>query len=424
MSRVFTTLLLTAAPLLAHGGQFRPASGQPRVPTPPGLPAQPTAPAETGKVTHDWVVWWGYSQFQYVDYRRMQRERRAPVSGSEVKKDVDAWRDELRARLIPVLRDALRDKDKEVRTAAAVALGKLEATEAIDDLLRMLERDKLQEAREAALAGLMYLRDPKLRDTFVGLVKQKSEKIRIRGFALFGIGRLGDDEALKFLQGFFDRKNRRARAMLPTSSGELRQFQVACLAALVMSEADGLDDFFAQVAGDKRYDEQVRAYAVTALGKRKAAGKVPELTAMLRNRNEEEQIRRSAAVALGVVAKPADAEAVAALERAADVEKDDPLRHFSLVALGRIGGGDAVKFLLQYAKGAQNEDRGFALIALGLSKDARTGPVLVDALHTERNAKRKAAAAIAIALLGDGKLAAEVDKEYRQAKDWLLLQSC
>lgn len=424
MSRFLTALLLIASPLLAHGGRFGPPNGGPRMPPPPGLPAQPTAPAETAKVRHDWVIWWGYSQFQYVDFRRLQRERRGPVSGTATNTDADAWRDELRERLVPILREAIRDRDKEVRTAAAVALGKLGVKEAIDDLLRMLERDKLQEAREAALAGLMYMRDPELRDTFVGIVKQKSEKIRIRGFALFGIGRLGDDESVKFLQGFFDRKNRKARGMLPTSSGEKKEFRVACLAALVMSEAKDLDDFFAAVAANKRYDEQVRAYAVTALGKRKALPKLPAITAMLRDRNEEEQIRRSAAVAIGVMGKPTHNLALRALQDAVNAEKDDALRHFCLVSLGRIGGEDAVTFLLRYAKGAQNEDRGFSLISLGLTHDPRAAPVLVDALRTERNARRRAAAAIAIGLHGDKKLAFDVDKEYRQAKDWLLLQSC
>jgi len=424
MSRLPAALLLAASTLWAHGGQFRPASGQPKVPPPPGLPSQPTAPAETGKITHSWVTWWGYRQFQYLDYRRLQRERRGPVSGGEEKKDPDAWRDALRERLIPILREAIRDDDKEVRTAAAVALGKLQARDAIEDLKRMLERDKLQEAREAALAGLMYMREPQLRETFEELVSDRAEKLRIRGFALFGIGRLGDDESVRYLQAFFDRKDRRARSMLPTSTGERKHFRVACLAALVMSEAEGLDEFLLKVARSKRYDEHVRAYALSAVGKRGSADRLPDFVDFLTDRRQDEQVRRSAAIAIGVVGKQDDRKAIEALARVARDEKDDALRHFCLMSLGKIGGEAPVKFLLRFLRGSNNEDREFALIALGLSGHPKAAPKLVKALQTEKNAKRRAAAAIAIGLHGDVKLAPELAEEFNEAKDWLLLQSC
>jgi HEAT repeat protein len=375
-------------------------------------------------VLHSWTTWWGYSQFQFLDYRRLQRERRGPVSGTGTKKDADQWRDDLRQRLVPILRVAIKDKDKEVRTAAAVALGKLEAKEAIDDLLKMLKKDKLQEAREAALAGLMYMREAQLRETFERIAGRKSEKLRVRGFAIFGIGRLGDAQSVAFLQAFFDSKNKRARAILPTSSGERREFRVACLAALLMGEAKGLENFYARVAQEKRFDEHVRAYAVTALGKLKARNKLRELVALLKDPNQHEQIRRSAAVALGVIAKPTDVNAFDALKHSSIGGRDHALRHFSLVSMGRIGGDAATKQLLRHVKRAKAEEREFTLIALGLTHDPRAAPVLVKALRKERNAKRKAAAAIAIGLHGDRKLAGDLHDEYNHAKDWLLLQSC
>ena len=425
MPRVAAILLVAVSPIFAHGGQFRPPGGRPGIPTPPGLPAQPTAPSQTGKILHSWTIWWGYTQFQYLDYRRLQRERRGPVSGGDQeKKDADAWRDALRTRLIPILREAIKDKDKEVRTAAAVALGKLEAKDAIDDLLKMLKRDKLQEGREAALTGLMYMREPQLRETFSRIVRKKSEKIRVRGFALFGIGRLGDSESVQYLQAFFDRKNKKARAILPTSTGERREFRVACLAALLMGEAKGLENFYLTVALGKRYDEHVRAYALTALGKLKARSKLPNMVKLLKDPKQHDQIRRSAAVAIGVVGRPTDVNAINALKHASRGGRDFPLKHFSLVSMGRIGGDACVKYLLEHAKVVRNEDREFTLIALGLTKDARAAPTLVKALRTERNAKRKAAAAIAIGLLGDRKLAGDLHDEYNHAKDWLLLQSC
>jgi len=432
MPRVQPLLLALLLPLafgplpaaLGHGGQFRPPNTGPKTPTPPGLPAQPTAPSRTGKILHNWTIWWGYRQFQYLDYRRLQRERRGPVTGSEGKKDPDAWRDELRARLVPLLRKAILDDDKEVRTAAAVALGKLQAKEAVPDLVRMLEKDKLQEAREAALAGLMYMRDPQLRATFEKEVRRKSSKLRLRGFALFGIGRLGDDRSVAYLQAFFDPKDKKARSMLPSGKGERRQFQVACLAALLMGERSDLADFLIGVANNKRFDEEVRAYAVTALAKAGATNKLKELVAFLKNTRMDVQIRRSAAVALGVLAEPKNATAIEALRHTMLSEKDDVLRHFATIALGRIGGVACGQALLKRIGRVRNEDREFTLIALGLSKDPKAGKPLVKAVRTERNARRKAAAALALGLLGDRQYAGVVHEEYTHAKDWLLLQTC
>ena len=428
MSRVLLPLLVLllwpTTEAIGHGGQFRPPGGSPRAPTPPGLPAQPTAPAETGKVKHTWTVWWGYTQFQYLDYRRLQRERRGPVTGSEGKQDADKWRDELRLRLVPLLRKAIHDKDREVRTGAAVALGKLQVREAIPDLERMLNKDKLQEAREAALVGLMHMREPQLRETFEKEVRKKSGKLRVRGFALFGIGRLGDDRSIAYLQSFFDRKDKKAKRILPSSSGEKRYFRVACLAAMLMSERKDFGDFFLGVANDSRFHEQVRAYAVTALGKIEARDKLKELIAFLKDPDEHEQIRRSAAVALGKLGKRTDATVVEELRRTMMGAKDAVLRHFSIIGLGRIGGANASQALRKRLKRVRGEDREFVLIGLGLTRDARAAPLLVKALHEERHARRKAAAALALGLLGDRKQAAVINKEYGRAKDWLLLQTC
>lgn len=422
---LFSFQLAVTAPLFAHGGQFRPPNGNPKTPTPPGLPAQPTAPSQTGKVRHSWTTWWGYSQFQYLDYRNLQAERRGPVSGNGPDRDIDAWRDELRLRLIPVLRKAIKDKDKEVRTAAAVALGKLKAKEAIDDLMKVLVRDKRQEVREAALIGLMYMREPQLRETFEKYVRKNSERLRVRGFALFGIGRLGDAASVQYLQAFFDPKNKRARAILPSGKGERREFRVACLAALLMGEnLKGLDDFFLAVSKSPRYDEHVRAYAINALAKVHARSKLPDLVRILRDPKEHVQVQRSAAVAIGVVAKPTDVTARKALIDSFRSGRDPVLKHFCLIATGKIGGDAGVKALLRFEKTARGEDREFTLIALGLTKDPRAGPVLVKALRRERNALLKSAAAIALGLMGDRKLAGDVHREFNTAKDWLLLQSC
>jgi len=417
-------LVLTAwtAPVQAHGGSFGGPSPNPGKGPGAGLTGQPTAPPQTGNVPHTWLTWWGYQQLKYLDVRRRQAERRGPVTG-EVTEDAEAWRDELRVRLVPLMLESLRDEDKEVRTAAAVALGKFRELGAIPALQALHRDDNVQEVREAALLGLMLLRHPPLGEYLREIASRQGEQIRLREFALIGLGLLDDEPSRRFLLDLFDPGNARMAALVPKTSRKRREFLVAAAAGLQQSRKADLAADLLRLARDGRQEEEVRAFCVAALGK---GGFREHLDAVARvlARDPEDQMRRSAAVALATMGRPEDAAAVKALGRAFRHDRDKIVRHFSILALGQIGGSEASRLLRREYPFAHKEERGFYMLAFGLSRDDEAVPLMKERLVDAADAFEAAAAALAFGLTEHRAHAPLVRERLASSKDWLLKQTC
>jgi HEAT repeat protein len=413
-------LLLVAAPALAHGGRFRGQGGG----VPPGLPAQPTAPDSSGGATHTWLTWWGYNQFQYMDFRRRQAERRGPVTNLEGKAETDphAWRGAVRRQLTPILVSALADHDPEVRTAAAVALGKWRAVVAIPDLQRTHAKDDILEVRESALLGLALMRDAALRPYFERVAADADLLLRERGFAILGLGLAGDPESRAYLLALLSPDDKKARAFLPEIPRDRRQFLCAAVAALTQSAGADLSGEFLRIASDERLDEEVRAYAVSALGKTGATTCLKQVARLLKS--EEDQMRRSAALALGRLATRMDADAIEALGERAAEDRDRIVRHFATLSLGMIGGPKAFQLLQRHYDAANKEARGFFLVAYGLSKEPGAAEILATVMETDADPMMSAAAALALGLLEDEAHAPAIRETFERAKSWTLLQTC
>jgi hypothetical protein len=127
--RTLLAVGVLAASAFAHGGVFRP---------PPQLKpgdifvpkkGRPTITKADGraKALMAWEYWWRLNRGPIVRLRARIVDRTV-VTGTRKKDDLFD-RPALRERLVPVFRKALRDQDQAVRTAAAVALGKLRVME-------------------------------------------------------------------------------------------------------------------------------------------------------------------------------------------------------------------------------------------------------------------------------------------------------
>jgi HEAT repeat protein len=412
-------LLLAATPVFAHGGSFR---GQ-GAGVPPGLPNQPSAPDSSGGATHTWLTWWSYNQFQYTEFRRRQAERRGPVTNLDGRpeKDANAWRARVRGELTPALIGALADEDKEVRTAAAIALGKWRVVLAIPDLQRAYEKDDEREVREAAILGLALVRDASLRPYFERVAGSQETKLRERGYALLGLGLLGDGESRAFLLSLLSPDDKKARALLPEVMKERRPFLSAAVAALTQVAGADLSGEFLRIAFDERIDEEVRAYAVSALGKTGAKECLKEVVPLLRS--EIDQIRRSAALSLGRMASRTDTDVIEALAERAAGDRDRIVRHFSTLSLGMIGGPKAFDLLRKHYDAANKEGRGFFLVAYGLSKEPGAGAILAEVMKTDADPMMAAGAALALGLLEDAAHAPAIRETFEQARSWTLLQT-
>ncbi len=420
MSIRLLVLLLAAAPAFAHGGSFR---GQGKG-VAPGLPNQPTAPDPSGGATHTWLTWWSYNQFRYTDFRRRQNERRGPVTNEDgrAERDPNEWRAHVRGELTPALIGALADDDKEVRTAAAIALGKWRAVLAIPDLQRTYDRDDEREVREAAILGLALLRDLSLRPWFERVAGSEDAKLRERGYALLGLGLLGDGESRAFLLALLSPDDKKARALLPQIPKEEQQFLCAAVASLTQVAGADLSGEFLRIAFDERLDEEVRAYAVSALGKMGATACLKQVAPLLRS--ESDHLRRSAALALGRLASRTDTEAIDALAERAGGDRDRIVRHFATLSLGMIGGPKAFGLLRKHYDAANKEARGFFLLAYGLSREPGAGAILAEVMKTDADPMMAAGAALALGLLEDAAHAPAIRETFAQARSWTLVQTC
>ncbi|MFB3067309.1 MAG: HEAT repeat domain-containing protein [Planctomycetota bacterium] len=413
-------LLGLGLPAYGHGGRFR----GPRGGVPPGLPEQPSAPGASGGSFHSWTTWWSYNRFQHLDFRRRQNERRGPITGKRQKpEDPNAWRGDVRERLTPLMLEALGDEDEEVRTAAAVALGKWRVQKAVPRLKELFHKDDVKQVRESALLGLMLVRDAQLREFFEPLANDHEQDLRIRGFALLGIGLIGDEPSRTYLLGLLDPGNKKARRHLPRKKKERREYRTAAIFGLTQAKADLSSDFL-RIARDTRLDEDVRACALSALGKTGAKTHVPMLLEILKTSNSD-QMRRSAVIALGALATAKDDEVVTELGRRVKTDRDRIVVHFATLSLGQIGGPEAFALLRKYYKRSNKEGRSFFLIAAGLSKHADAAAFLKEQLQPGKlkDARDVSAAIMALGLLEDEQHTPTVREKFEKAKDWMLLQS-
>lgn len=427
-----TALALLPAVAWAHGGSY-----QPPAPTGPrgggGGPQIPPGTADPLAPTTRWESWWAANKETYLRLSDAMRDdsgasgpttpsAREPQSPEEVderriaRAELDA---KLRESLVPEFIAALEDSHFEVRTAAAIALGKTGDPRGSEPLRRAAEKDGHKDVRDSAVLGLGLLglteNVPYLDETLT----RPDNDTRNRSFAAFSLGLIGGDGAVVSLQRFLNPREG------PRFRGGQR-LQPALLSSVYV--ALGLTDD-PQVIPDVRRaveardtEDEVRAFAVLSLGRLMDDAYLPNLVKLLTTPATKEPLRRSTAIAIGKIAGPKDTEALDALVSALKSDKDALTRHFSAVALGGIAKDDeALRTRLreQWPR-AENRDRPFLALAMGLAKDLASAPLLRSALTAETDWSPRSSYCVALALMGDREAVPLLEQELRaRGKQWL-----
>ncbi|MFP4123781.1 MAG: sister chromatid cohesion protein PDS5 [Coleofasciculus sp.] len=223
---------------------------------------------------------------------------------------------------VPDLIVALKeDKEAQVRSWAADALGAIGAKEAVPQLRVALKEDKeVQVRRSAAWALLKIGVEAKEAVPDLRAALQDSDKY-VRGNAAYALGEIGVEakEAVPDLQ-----------AALQDSEKYVRGNAAYGLGGIGADAKETVPDLQAALTDS---DTDVRSNAVSALGKIGAEAKetVPELRAILKDNGEDVQVRRSAVYALGGIG--ADAKETIPDLRAALEEPDKDIRSNAALAL-------------------------------------------------------------------------------------------
>jgi HEAT repeat protein len=395
-------VLAAAGTAFAHGGAYRGPGNAGGPGGPPPGPSDDPAPVT------QWETWWANNKYLHLRLGEGMRESTGAVTGGGARterddegrvKEARQVREELdaivRDLLVPLFVAGLQDPSFEVRTAAAVALGKTGDPSGVEPLQRAAAKDDHPDVRDAALLGLGLLGQPKALPGLRDIVRDEQATTRHRSFAAFSTGLVGGKEAAATLVEWMRLRD-----------GSLRHrgdapFLASCLLAMGFTGEDDVIPVLRQAFRDREYDEQTRAFALLALGRCRDRESLGEMVATLGDPQGRVAMQRAAAVALGKVAHASDNSAVVTLFDAVRSNRDPLVRHFAAVTLGGLADTTVRGELRRAFARADDADRAFLALALGIASDLESAPALRKALASERNESQRGAFAIALGLMED-----------------------
>lgn len=160
---------------------------------------------------------WKY-RYALLQYIALEKEKRAVPTVIKIAKDRREPA-KLRAsacavlgelgdkKAVPALKESLRDKDREVKRGAAVALGKIGDQSADRDLIDAFESESDNTVKVDLLRGLTGANN-KNSIKFIGkILLNKDEDQVVRGMAAIALGKVGGDDAVKTLAKVLDENN-------------------------------------------------------------------------------------------------------------------------------------------------------------------------------------------------------------------------
>lgn len=450
---VGAVLLLASGSALAHGGSYQPPGPtgglppdseilHPRVPVP--------TPPDPGDLT-PWERWWEANADRYLHLRKRLRERDGPRSRASDGGDAPAGdggptaREFAEKEVLPVVTGALRDEDAEVRSAAAVALGKMGFARSLMDLQRSL-RDPVRDVRESALLALGMLGDSLAAEQLLPILLDSRGEERERGFAALGLGIIGGEAGGEALLAYLDPATDARRV------GGVRrrpETEACVLASLGFSRHGPARAVLSSVAFGGRMPDgskaggTVRCFALAGIGRLgdaglppppgpgdadpAAAARLPDRLALVNLlRDDAEPLRQGAALALGMLGRPDDAIVIAALSRAAVDDRDFNVRSHAAMALARIGGASAVQGIRRRLEKPARMDMPFTALALGVAGDRESAGEVLKWFRDGRDPSDRGAFAMALALLRHAEAAPEIralafSKAQRDARRYAML---
>lgn len=387
-----------------------PGGGGGRPPPPPALPGTPTgtpdapttgsgAPTTPGRRGsgvrtaesidgRTWEYWWALNQSEYL-----------PVLGYETR-DAAAegyapGRDVARESALDHLLKALKDKDEQVRTAAARALAVAAPPYRSKDqeaaLLAALQ-DPYREVREVAGLALGRRKVAAAAPHLRKVMRRESEHRVTRAFAALALIDLGDEEGIeaarKLSKDAHD-PNLAGAILIGFGATQDRKWTKHLLGALRLR------------SGSATRRRRVRCDAMMALGKLGDPDAIGPLVKCLADR--ERLIQRAAALALGGFR--GEEAAARGLTRRGLTARDHLTRSFATISLARIGYEPALDRVASMAGKDRDVVQGFALLGLGLYGKRGQGRHLLTPLEEKQRYGQFGAAALAAGMLSATELA-------------------
>lgn len=389
------------------GGPGGPNShgGLPKLPTGPGAPTGRGGMTKKsrGLTTSDvtWEHWWARNRYQFLKF---------PNIGESANKMYPATFDAKgnplgsrgitaqKAKMLALIRPLLDDKSARLRRSALISLGMLNDSTSLPGMTKRLQ-DGNQTVRDAAILGLGMMEDGGARhillhvargtDSACKTLDQSSVPDYFRAFSEVSLA-LGKTDGLCTLL--------RTLAEDSRISSEIRAMALEGLGLIGDEECVR---FLMEFIEENRVAPMMLATATAALGKSQSTVAVPFLKKCLFS--EHLPVRQSAALCLGSGLCEMDVQLVKTLFRAYRHTNDLALKGFSLLSMGRIGGAEAVKYLVQVITKGSSSDCAWACLGLGFALRNQTDEaavrLLIEHAFSHSNRSTRGAAVIALGLL-------------------------
>lgn len=312
---------------------------------------------------------------------------------------------QIKEEVIPAFKKLLTHNHFEMRSTAALALGKVGGKEEINDLIKLLGDEDKQVRESAALAlGILKQKDAVLSLVHVMKDDAEGQKItnrskilfRTRSFAALSLGLIGDQSAVQPLMEMVDSKESH------------RDVPLCAIVALGLMKANEAVSKLIYLLEDPDADSFQRAYAANALGNMEDKSAVPALLKAVNDKNMH--VRNSAVISLGLLTKEGDPlfpKVVSALENTVEKGKDPQGTNWALISLARVGGEKARTVLLDTLKKGRRSTQAFAALGLaifGMDKDEKDQTILKELRSTfekVKDASVRGGLAIALGLIKD-----------------------
>ena len=416
-----------------------------------------------------WSAWWFFNDDKYLNLKAKIRADEnetdnADIFAGDYDSTVETTRvnaKTIREKINPVLKLALKDKYYDTRAAALIALGKTGEDDALAEF-ETLTNDTDKRVRESSFLAMGILGNKAAIPTLIEVMNdtKKARKMvgrpngvltRTRSFAALAIGLIGSRHAdlsdTQAVSALVD--------MIKSKEKTHRDLKICPIVALGLMRSKEAVPFLVKFFQDRKNQSWERAYAATSLGK---IGDPTAVKPLLKGLSDKQNaVIQSSAIALGIIAKPGNADVTKALQKQVKSGADLGAKNFSIIALGEIGGLDnrnylarlikkgnsfkrtfsalglavymsknhgdpekdeICKNLLKYFNAEKNPDiRGANAIAMGIMKYAEAGPSILAALKKGGQASLRSNLCISMGLMGYEEGIKEVRNTVRDKGD-------
>jgi len=251
--------------------------------------------------------------------------------------------------VIPALIELLKKSDnRDILDSAVLALGRTARAEMADQVIEtaqpMLAHKELS-VQTAATLCLGVLGSPKAIPVLTELMANTSKGQQlagggdvqwlVRAFAALSLGLINDRGSVEPLIN-----------IIQNTKDSERDLKVCAIVALGLMDNDEVPkayEFLMQALEDRKLDAVIKSYIPTSIAKMAHGGRIEAKDALLKtflDKDVDNYVRQSAAIALGLLGSMSDKPIVDGLLQYVAEGKDMQTRHFCFIALAEIGKRD------------------------------------------------------------------------------------